>query len=182
MNKFKKIFLAIEKKMLTFKYAVSEKWYVKGVEKYYRHLGVNFDGGGRPKFIARDVKIDSTAPQNVYIGEGSVITAKTTILVHDYSIECGLVAIGKEDPVFESIFIREVRIGKNCFIGQNSFILPGTEIGDNCIVGAGSVVRGKIPANSIVCGNPATVVANTLEWAEKKAEKHQYVNGSKRRK
>lgn len=180
MNKLRKILLAVEKKLLTVKYVISEKWYIKSTEKYYRHFGVNFEG--HPKFIARDCKMDSTDPSKIFIGDGTVLTARSVILCHDYSIECGLVAIGKEDSDYESIMIREVHIGNNCFIGQNSFILPGTEIGDNCIIGAGSVVRGKIPANSIVCGNPATVVADTREWAEKKHEKQQYERGSLRRK
>ena len=32
---------------------------------------------------------------------------------------------------------REIKIGKNCFIGCNSIILKGTVLGDGCVVGAG---------------------------------------------
>ncbi|MBQ8885438.1 MAG: acyltransferase [Clostridia bacterium] len=179
MNLIRKISLAVQKKMLAVKYAVSAKWYEKASLKYLKKLGVKLDG--KPKFVARDVKFDSTDPSKISIGEGTVVTSKVTILVHDYSIECGLVTIGKQDPVYESMFIREVKIGKNCFIGQNSFITPGTEIGDNCIIGAGSVVRGKIPPNSVVTGNPAALVCSTDEWAEKKFAQQKYVKGAKRR-
>jgi acetyltransferase-like isoleucine patch superfamily enzyme len=46
--------------------------------------------------------------------------------------------------------------------------MPGCYLGNNVIVGAGSVVRGKIPEDSIVIGNPAQIIGNTKEWAEKK--------------
>lgn len=180
MNKLKLIKLAIEKKFLSLRYLFGTKCYCRGMNKYLKHFGVNLTG--KPKFVARDVKLDSTDPSKITIGDGCVITSKVTILVHDYSIECGLVAIGKQDPVYEAMFIREVKIGNNCFIGQNSFIKPGTVIGDNCIIGAGSVVSGTIPDNSIVVGNPAVVIKKTDEWAEKKFEEHKFLNGSKRRK
>lgn len=180
MNKLKKIALAVEKKLLGLKYVVSEKWYIRASVKYLRHLGVRLDG--TPKFIARDVKLDTTDPTLISIGEGSVVTSRVTILVHDYSIECGLVAIGQEDPEYESRMLRSVKIGRNCFIGQQAFLKPGTEIGDNCIIGAGAVVGGRIPEGSVVVGNPGTVVAGTAEWAEKKVREHRYVRGSRRRK
>jgi len=56
-------------------------------------------------------------------------------------------------------------------------LLPGCKLGNNVIVGAGSVVRGEIPDNSIVIGNPAQVVGDTIEWAKKKiAEGNYYEN------
>lgn len=89
--------------------------------------------------------------------------------MHDYTITTGLQAIG--EPIrTDAYFLKEIKVGKNCFIGANSILLPGTIIGDNCIIGAGCVVRGKIPNDSIVIGNPAQVVGNTKEWAQKKKE------------
>lgn len=55
----------------------------------------------------------------------------------------------------------KIIIGDNTFVGFNSILMPGTEIGSNCLVGAGSVVRGKIPDNSVLLGNPAKVVMKT---------------------
>ncbi len=52
-------------------------------------------------------------------------------------------------------------IGKNCWIGMNSVILPGVELGDNTIVAAGSIVgknRKFRIGNSIIAGNPAQIV------------------------
>ena len=53
---------------------------------------------------------------------------------------------------------KEIKIGKNCFIGCNSIILKCTVLGEGCVVGAGAVVAGKFEANSIIAGNPARVI------------------------
>nr|WP_304578364.1 acyltransferase [uncultured Acetatifactor sp.] len=58
---------------------------------------------------------------------------------------------------------REIKIGKNCFIGCNSIILKGTVLGDGCVVGAGAVVAGKFEANSVVVGNPAKAIRKLEE-------------------
>ena len=49
---------------------------------------------------------------------------------------------------------KEIKIGKNCFIGCNSIILKGTVLGDSCVVGAGAVVSGKFEDNCVIAGNP----------------------------
>ena len=43
-------------------------------------------------------------------------------------------------------------------IGANATILPGVRIGKNSLVGAGSVVTKDVPENTVVVGNPATVI------------------------
>lgn len=53
---------------------------------------------------------------------------------------------------------REIKIGKNCFIGCNSIILKGTVLGDGCVVGAGAVVAGRFGDNCVIVGNPAKVI------------------------
>ncbi len=53
-----------------------------------------------------------------------------------------------------------VKIGNDVFIGTNAIILRGVTIGDRSIIGAGAVVRmPDIPPDSIVTGNPATIVS-----------------------
>lgn len=54
-----------------------------------------------------------------------------------------------------------ITIGKNCWIGGNSIVLPGITIGNNCVIGAGSVVTKNIPDNSIAVGNPCRVIKET---------------------
>jgi maltose O-acetyltransferase len=58
---------------------------------------------------------------------------------------------------------KPIRIGRHCFIGGGSVILPGVTIGDECIVGGGSVVFEDVPPRSIVIGNPARVLRSEIE-------------------
>jgi len=52
-----------------------------------------------------------------------------------------------------------MKIGKYCWIGMNSVILPGIELGDFTIVAAGSVVTKSFPEGyCLLGGNPAKVI------------------------
>lgn len=54
---------------------------------------------------------------------------------------------------------KNVILGKSCWIGMNSVILPGVILGDHTIVGAGSVVTHSYPdGNCIIAGNPAKLI------------------------
>jgi len=97
----------------------------------------------------------STEPYLVEIGDHVAIAGGTQFVTHDGSAWLLRPEIPELD-VFGKIIV-----GNNCFIGSNSIILPGTRIGSNCVIGAGSVVRGNIPDNSVVIGNPAKVVFKT---------------------
>lgn len=53
----------------------------------------------------------------------------------------------------------EIEIGENVWVGANVSILKGAKIGNNCIIATGAVVlKGTYPENSVLAGNPATVV------------------------
>lgn len=47
---------------------------------------------------------------------------------------------------------------KGCSIGAGSVILPSLTIGARAMVGAGSVVTKSVPPNTLVFGNPATII------------------------
>lgn len=93
----------------------------------------------------------------VDIGNSVTISTNVTILAHDASTKK---KIGYAK-------VAGVRINDGSFIGSGSIILPGTIIGENVIVGAGAVVRGTVPDDSVVIGNPAKVICSTTEYIEK---------------
>lgn len=94
-------------------------------------------------------------PYLVEIGNHVALAGGTIFLTHD-----GSAWLLREKYPDLDIF-GKIKIGDNTFVGVNCIILPNTEIGKNCIVGAGSVVRGKIPDNSVVMGNPAKIIMKT---------------------
>ena len=54
---------------------------------------------------------------------------------------------------------KPIRLGKRCWIGMNSVVLPGVELGDDTIVGAGSVVTKSFSQGKcVIAGNPAKVI------------------------
>jgi acetyltransferase-like isoleucine patch superfamily enzyme len=54
--------------------------------------------------------------------------------------------------------VKPVRICRNAWIGQNTFILKGVTVGEGAVVGVNSVVVTDIPPYSVAMGNPARVV------------------------
>lgn len=92
-------------------------------------------------------RLDLTFPKGVHIAAKSYITHGARILAHDRT---------------RGLYLH-TRIGKNCFVGNDSIVMPGVEIGDNCIVGAGSVVTKSIPPRSMVAGNPAKIIRSDIE-------------------
>ncbi|WP_016798423.1 acyltransferase [Vibrio cyclitrophicus] len=62
-------------------------------------------------------------------------------------------------PYDDEFIPKPVSIGNYVWLGANVTILPGTSIGNGVIVSAGSVVRGNIPDNVVIAGNPAEVVS-----------------------
>ena len=56
--------------------------------------------------------------------------------------------------------IHGATIGRNCLVGMNAVIMDEVDLGDECIVGALALIRQgeKIPARSLVAGNPAKII------------------------
>jgi acetyltransferase-like isoleucine patch superfamily enzyme len=94
----------------------------------------------------------STEPYLIEIGDHVVISSGTQFITHE-----GSVWLFRDKYPDIGVF-GKIKVGSNTFIGINCIILANTEIGSNCIIGAGAAVRGKIPDDSVVLGNPAKVV------------------------
>lgn len=88
------------------------------------------------------------------IGNSTMIASNVLITNENHQIDIGMGISFIKQP----LSIKDVSIGNNCWIGQNSVILPGVTIGDNCVIGAGSIVTKSIPDGCIAVGNPAKVI------------------------
>ena len=127
---------------------------------YLNKLGVKI-GKKCYVFEPDTVSLDIARPYLLEIGDNVVITKGVTVLTHDYSH-----TVIRKKYGIQYGDAKEVKIGNNVFWGRDCLILMGTTIGDNVIVGAKSVVRGNIPSNVVIAGNPATVVCTIEEFCE----------------
>jgi carbonic anhydrase/acetyltransferase-like protein (isoleucine patch superfamily) len=88
--------------------------------------------------------------------------------------------LGDYITVGHSAVVHACAVEDQVLIGMGATILDGAVVGAQCIVGAGALVtqRQRIPAGSLVLGNPAKVTrpltaaerAGLKPWAEKYAE------------
>jgi maltose O-acetyltransferase len=116
---------------------------------------------GKNVVIEPTVHIDYHYPYLITIGNNCAICNGVRLLAHDstsFKFTGGYTRIGK------------IEIKDNCFIGENSIILPGVTIGPNVLVVAGSVVNKDIPPNSCVAGVPARFYAKFDEMIEEHKE------------
>ena len=125
--------------------------------EYFRSCGISIDDTAR---VYSD--ITTSECYLITIGGGTTISFDVTFITHDNSVE--KLRIG-----FSDLFGR-INIGKNCFIGARSIIMPGVTIGDNSIVGAGSVVTKSVAPNTVVAGNPATTITDIDTYKKKVKE------------
>jgi acetyltransferase-like isoleucine patch superfamily enzyme len=94
----------------------------------------------------------STEPYLVELGNHVGVSGGTIFLTHDGSIWL----LREKRPEIQHV--GKIIVGDNTYIGQNCIILPGSRIGSNCVIGAGTVVRGEIPDDSLVIGNPCKII------------------------
>lgn len=102
-------------------------------------------------------------PYLISIGSHVTLCSNITFITHD-----GATWVFRDKAKYRDV----IRYGRttvhdNCFIGYNVTILPGISIGQNSVVAAGSVVTKDVPPNTIVGGNPAKVISNTSDYANK---------------
>ncbi|WP_296261622.1 acyltransferase [uncultured Phocaeicola sp.] len=155
--------------MLIFKIleVLNRSVYIKYFPKYLYWLGVQINPKREAGYIAPSVEFDGNDYKLIKIGDATTISKNVLLLTHDYSIKKGLYVLGKKT---NARFLKSIEIGNNCLIGARCCILPGTKIGNNVIIGTGAVVKGHIPDNCIVIGNPAKIVANIETWTNKHIE------------
>ena len=100
--------------------------------------------------IGNNVKINYyciiACQHSITIGEGTEFGPSVFLYDHDHDYKKGFCANSDEECYKKAPIV----IGRNCWIGANTIILRGTTIGNNCVIGAGSVVKGNIPASSVL--------------------------------
>jgi acetyltransferase-like isoleucine patch superfamily enzyme len=94
-----------------------------------------------------------SAYRRVRIGEQCVIADRAMFIDFDHGV------VETERPIrLQGIYMRDVEVGSNVWIGYGACVLRGVSVGDNAIVGTNSVVTKDVPANAVVAGSPARVI------------------------
>ncbi len=116
-------------------------------------LHSNFGGGHVHfgKYVYANFNLTMVDDTHIYVGDYTMIGPNVTIASAGHPILPELREKGYQ-------YNMQVHIGKNCWIGAGSVILPGVTIGDNTVIGAGSVVTKDIPENVVAVGNPCRVL------------------------
>lgn len=92
-------------------------------------------------------RFDKTFPRGIHVGAETYLAFDAAILSHE---------------MIRALYAH-TRIGRRCFIGARSMIMPGVSVGDGSIVAAGSVVTKDVPPRCIVAGNPARIIRSDIE-------------------
>jgi acetyltransferase-like isoleucine patch superfamily enzyme len=94
-----------------------------------------------------------SAYRRIRIGEQCVIADRAMFIDFDHGV------VEVERPIRkQGIYMRDVEVGSNVWIGYGACILRGVRVGDNSIIGTNSVVTKDVPANAVVAGIPARVI------------------------
>ena len=138
-----------------------------------RHPEVNFERQTFSPVIRIGDRVTSSgnlvigAVRRVDIGDDVMFAFNVTILDNSHGFRNAHTPY-KYQPLER---IAPVEIGRGCWIGQNTVIMPGVKIGEMSIIGANSVVTRSIPARSIAVGSPARVVK---QWDERSRQWRPY--------
>lgn len=102
-------------------------------------------------------------PYLIEIGDKTKITAGCRFINHDGA----MYVIRSMEKFADARNFGRIKIGKNCFVGNNCTFLPGSQMGDNCILGAGSVLNSSMPSNTVYAGIPAKFICTIEEYGNK---------------
>ena len=111
-------------------------------------------------------------PYLITIGDNTTISFDCAFVTHDAATR---VIRNLPNGNKETVIYGPITVGKNCFIGCRSVVLPNVKIGDNCIIGAGSIVNRDIPSNTVAAGVPCKPICTLDEYIEKHKDDFMYI-------
>lgn len=126
--------------------------------KFAKKIGVNI---GRNCSITSP-QIWGTKPWLITIGDNTTISFDCAFITHDGATR----VIKRKEKYKDVVKFGKINIGRNCFIGARSIIMPNVTIGNSCIIAAGSVVTKDIPNGEVWGGTPAKFIEKVEDYAE----------------
>lgn len=150
------------------------------------NTSISIIGDNNYIYIGSNVRF--MGPCTVLMENNSILKIgnKTRIRGVSFVIKGGCVEIGEDCMTSYGILIRnhdshkiyktnnldsqinppkDITIGNHVWLCQNVTILKNVILGDNSIVGYGAIVTKGCSSNSIIAGNPATIVKQDITWS-----------------
>ena len=124
---------------------------------------------GTPNYIGEHVHFDGTDYGMSTLNDNVTISKEVMFLTHHASLHTAIKNLQLINNYFydrpQGPIVKKgnIIVGKNSFIGARASLLPDTNIGENVIIGACAVVKGIIPDNSVVIGNPGKIICKTSD-------------------
>ena len=132
--------------------------------------------------------------KHVYIGPGAALrgdwggiviedgcNVQENCIIHMFP---GVTVLLKENAhIGHGAIIHGATVGKNCLVGMNAILMDNVELGEGCIIGALSFIPEgeKIPARSLVVGNPARIIKKVndemIDWKSEGTKLYQQLPG-----
>jgi acetyltransferase-like isoleucine patch superfamily enzyme len=127
----------------------SSPWPVSPLIRVSYPRSIVFDPDDLNNFQTFGCYFQGNANAKIIIGKGTYIAPNVGLITANHD-PCNL---------DEYLPAEDIRLGKSCWIGMNSVIMPGVTLGDHTVVAAGSVVSHSfIEGNCIIGGVPAKFI------------------------
>jgi len=117
------------------------------IPPFYTDHGINISVG-RNVFINQNCTFYDIAP--ISIGDDVMIGPNVSLITSGHPVS--------PTERYDYVLAEPIVIGRNVWIAAGATIIGGVTVGENSVVAAGAVVTKDVPANSLVGGNPATVI------------------------
>ena len=147
-----------------------------------RFCRFDLEGAKKTLFIGKNVEMGEmthiVAHERVEIGNNVLFASKCFISDTDHGKYKGEGQSSPDEaPNKRRLYTKPVKIGNDVWFGENAVILAGAQIGDGCVIGANSIVKGEVPAGTMIVGAPAKAIKRwnpaTKKWEKCDAVGHQ---------
>jgi acetyltransferase-like isoleucine patch superfamily enzyme len=121
-------------------------------------------------YVCFSDNVHISAIDSITVGAHTLFGSKVYVSDHNHGVYRGYRQSSPDEPPARRLLGGggPVVIGENVWIGDNSVIVGPADIGSGAIIAANAVVRGEVPANTMVAGAPAKPVKvfnpNTRLW------------------
>ena len=161
---FSKVYGLLNKIIYKIKYGATVSF--DGIPSFVSHMQIyTFNGefrAGKNFSIKQGVYIAAVKNGKIAIGDNVSINRNCLLVCHNAISISDNCAIGPntvfydhdhnfgENGIESGYKTSPIIIERNCWIGAGCTILRGAHIGECSVIGAGTVIKGKIPPNSLV--------------------------------